>query len=255
MKDQPIILSGPMVLATLEDRKTQTRRVIIPQPPPDPDEVFFWVQSDPVSAKIAPSGFWARKHGAAGYLRFVAKCRYGQPDDRLWVRETWRIGAWDEDAGRICVDYQADNSARRDWLEVSDDHDGEKFNRYWMQTCDELEAKGIKRDGNGDYHWKPGESPCRWRPSIFMPRWASRITLEVTKIRTERLQQISEEDAKAEGAKPAFESDDDGLVDRHPSYRNGFKCLWDSLNAKRAFGWDVNPWVGVLEFRIQESAA
>lgn len=85
-----------------------------------------------------------------------------------------------------------------------------------------------------------------WRPSIFMPRWASRITLEITGVRVERLQDITEEDAKEEGVPPMIFSD--GGYGK-PDYRDGFRQLWDSINAKRGFGWDVNPWVWVIEFR------
>lgn len=79
-----------------------------------------------------------------------------------------------------------------------------------------------------------------WRPSIFMPRWASRLTLEITDIRVERLQDISEEDAKAEGV---------GLSNIMSSYQRDFQFLWNSINAKRGFGWDVNPWVWAVSFR------
>lgn len=98
-----------------------------------------------------------------------------------------------------------------------------------------------------------GEQSVRWRPSIFMPRWASRITLELTAVRVERVQDISEDDAKAEGVIEQFRAvvlRPDGGPDYHipNSYRGGFANLWDSLNAKRGFGWDKNPWVWVLTF-------
>jgi len=79
-----------------------------------------------------------------------------------------------------------------------------------------------------------------WKPSIFMPRWASRINLEITDIRVERVQEISEDDATAEGAT---------INMGFPTSRCWFRCTWDSLNAKRSYGWDVNPWVWVISFR------
>jgi hypothetical protein len=82
------------------------------------------------------------------------------------------------------------------------------------------------------------------KPSIFMPRWASRITLEITEVRVERLQEISEEDARAEGVRPVNEQ-----VELLGEYRIGYVKLWDSLNAKRGLGWDKNPWVWAIAFR------
>ena len=98
-----------------------------------------------------------------------------------------------------------------------------------------------------------GEYPARlkdthvWRPSIFMPRWASRITLKITGVRVERLQDISEDDAIAEGAIPVSGFNSDGS-NGPTTYIDAFADLWDSINAKRGFGWDANPWVFVLGF-------
>jgi len=105
-----------------------------------------------------------------------------------------------------------------------------------------------------------GEYPARlkdthvWRPSIFMPRWASRITLNITEVRAERLQDISEEDAIAEGVTgphdvwyPAFRVPGDSKP-RYSSAKSAFTDLWDSINAKRGFGWDTNPWVWAISF-------
>ena len=162
--------------------------------------------------------------------------------DRLWVRETWRIGAWDEDTSRIAIDYRSNNYARIEWLEIPDDDDGEKFNQYWIQTCDELATKGIKPDTNGKYRWKPGQSPCRWRSSRYMPRWAARIYLESTAdARLEKVQEITIENAKAEGVTPV------GVKGDGRRWRGGFRDLWDSLNPKSP--WKDNPEVVVLEFR------
>jgi hypothetical protein len=92
----------------------------------------------------------------------------------------------------------------------------------------------------------------KWRPSIFMPRWASRITLKITDVRVERLQDISEDSAMAEGAQKYGETPDGELLFDVGSYRYGFKLLWDSINAKRGYGWDANPYVWVIEFRRVE---
>lgn len=195
-----------MVHALLAGTKTQTRRVCKPQPETDPvDDSFSWNNST---------------RGICGaQQRFLndfmlPSCPYGQPDDRLWVRETWQhsnhpFGPLDK---TCAIFYRADYSA--------DPHgmDGEK-------------------SPEGKYR--------QWRPSIHMPRWASRITLEITGVRIERLQEISEADAEAEGA-PAL-SHFNGYDIKH---LNGFIALWEQINGPGS--WAANPWVWVVEFkRIQ----
>jgi hypothetical protein len=231
MKERPILFSAPMVRAILDGTKTQTRRVLVKQP----------LDIIPMKGKMTGVqwvGLTKRQPDPKG---LVFRCRLGVPGDRLWVRETWRVGAWNEEEGLISVDYLANNCARREWLSVGD---GELFERLWIQSSDDASDAGLKCGDEG-YKWKPGESPCRWRPSIFMSRWASRITLEVTCVRVERLQEISEEDAKAEGITAPMYPPGNGKA----TYRLAYLHLWDSLNAKRGFGWDKNPWVWAITFR------
>jgi len=199
MNEKPILFSGPMVRAILEGRKTQTRRIVKPQP-------FDGV----VYCNAAPG--WAQPYvDDGGMYGPPIECPYGEPGARLWVRETWR-----DQPGAI--EYRAD-------------------------TCNDGPA-----DGSAD-----AESP-KWRPSIFMPRAASRITLEITAIRVERLQDITEEDAEAEGIEREFRTvvmRPDGGPDYHIplSYRGGIANKWDEINGKRA-SWDSNPWVWVVEFNL-----
>jgi hypothetical protein len=164
-------------------------------------------------------------------------CPYGQPGDRLWVRETWRIGAWNEDEGEIAVDYMADNHSRREWLQVPKK---DEFEKYWMQCCDDCAKASIQFDEEGIYQWPVGQSPCRTRPSIFMPRWASRITLEITNVRVERLNSISVSDAIQEGYNGSIADSID------PSIK-WFSALWEEINGPGS--WDANPWVWVIEFK------
>lgn len=143
-------------------------------------------------------------------------CPYGKPGDHLWVRERHKLTAFE--SGRARVEYL-------DGTEV----------------------------------WRvPARLPVgcskKWRPSIHMPRWASRITLELTEVCVERLQDITEEDAQAEGVAepaPAHGRWCDPAKGRegHWSYRKPFAEVWDSLNKARGFGWDKNPFVWVLSFR------
>ena len=143
---------------------------------------------------------------------------YGKPGDRLWVRETWATAA--------TFDHMKPSNIPKGqhiWCTVEDDSDF-------------VVSAG---------HWRG-----KTRPSIFMPRWASRITLEIKSIRVERLQEISEEDAKAEG----MELTPVGTATW--SNRQSFQVLWDSINANRKdkqgnplpYTWDDNPWVWVVEF-------
>jgi len=147
----------------------------------------------------------------------------------LWVREAWRP-LWDDadKPGGLgdCVQYRADMSKRKPLLKDIGFDDGMKFDEMCDESCPEP----------------------RWRPSIHMPRWARRITLEVTGIRVERVQDISVADCIAEGIAPVRK-----LCPGFNGYEHGeiidFRCLWDSINAARGYGWKVNPWVWVISFR------
>lgn len=235
MKERPILFSAPMVRGLLDGTKTQTRRVA--------KKVNF------VSSGGAALDF------SDNDIKEVL-CPYGQPGDRLWVRETWRIGAWNEDAGQVAVDYMASEPAKTPWITVPEKSEnmygfngGSLFEKYWIQSTDDCIESTLSSDDNGRYHWEPGQSPCRIRPSIFMPRWASRITLEITDVRVERLQDISAADAQAEGIVP----DGDGgwhLADtRHymGDPISSYASLWEYINGPDS--WDLNPWVWVIEFR------
>lgn len=234
MKERPILFSGPMVRAILEGRKTQTRRVVKPQPYVVPyndaygniEEALFWRHPEPEED-------WPMRH----------HCPFGKPGDRLWVKETWQYYGWTED-GEPFIRYAADGKSKL--KRVNSYEWGEKI---W----DIFSYLSAPENYNIDNHARDR----RWRPSIHMPRWASRITLRITDIRVERLQDISDRgpsnDCTAEGVYHG------GL--KVPTYEEwhwrGFnsaeKCmfrdLWDSINGKRSgCSWDDNPWVWVVEF-------
>jgi hypothetical protein len=152
----------------------------------------------------------------------VAMCPYGVPGDRLWVREAWRTSEkLDKSNATEIAAKCADAGYRAPWSPIEYLVDGER--RNWTGP-----------------EWG---SPGRVRSSRFMPRWASRLTLEVVSVRVERVRDISEYDALAEGVS--------GWVydERCETARDGFRVLWDTINAARGFGWAQNPWVWVLEFR------
>jgi len=175
------------------------------------------------------------------------KTLWKTPGDQLWVRETWKPGAWLADDGLIAIDYKASPEiTSTPWVQIPDDYDGEKFNSLWISLCNELHSKGIEPYDDEQYHWEHGKSPLKWRSSIFMPRWASRITLEIISVKIERLQDVSEEDAVAEGMfEPYGCRSESGL---NYEMRSQFKNCWDSINRKK-YPWESNPWVWVIEFK------
>ena len=223
MTERPILFSGPMVRAILDGRKTHTRRVVKPQPSKD---INFIVH--------AHSGMFLSyikdKYGQEDELF----CPYGTPGDRLWVRETWCHKA--DDGAMV---YNADGNLDSSCVHFA--ADGE-------------DVRCVDGDGFQDWN-KDGTEKSPWKPSIHMPRWASRITLEITGVRVERVQDIGEDDARAEGV-TAAEGAIEGLSGHFYlpclPHRMGFMRLWDSINAKRGHGWDLNSWVWVVEFRRVE---
>lgn len=194
MKERPILFSGPMVRAILDGRKTQTRRIVKPQP--TGCEPYRCERYCP--AIVRPDGELDAGPEVFGCYsddgEWGVRCPYGGPGDRLWVRERWAaVKGFD-----------------------------------WYRPRDIPRNATITYAGHGDTACANGIG--KWRPSIHMPRWASRITLDVEAVRVERLQDITDEDAAAEGVE----------------YRTVFAELWESINGRGS--WDLNPWVWVVEF-------
>jgi hypothetical protein len=231
MKERPILMNSTSVQAILAGRKTQTRRVIKPQPElgkPWKD----WVV-DPTEVDI-PNAY----------------CPHGISGDRLWCRETWAI-------------------TYEEWEHYDTDlgPEANAFLTVWtgkkptLETLKKLDMGGLTY--RADYPDREGPLTCDmvWRSSIHMPRWASRILLEITDVRVERVQDISMADAIGEGC-----PEEHYHATRHPVFddmkrlvQSGavgpvawFSHLWDSINAKRGYGWEVNPWCWVLEFKVIE---
>jgi len=220
VKERPILFSGPMVRAILEGRKTMTRRVIKEFPLSGYRWGGWIVESsnrkETGMATVVPEE--NSKYCCTG--KIGAHCPYGQPGDRLWVRETWKCDSF-MDGSNFGIRYIADNEFH------SCSSDLTKWLPLWEKHADKL------------------------RPSIFMPRWASRITLELSAVRVERLQDISEEDAKAEGCIAWRGVPGDG----ERTARQAFITIWDSINAERGYSWESNPWIWVIEFKRIEATA
>lgn len=208
MKERPMIFNAEMVRAILDGRKTQTRRLVNPEP--DSPQLL--------EARTAESGCVYAIHANRSNVhqgRFRWDCPFGKPGDRIWVRETWARYNIDQDSHDMA--YRA--TTPEDWPEEG-----------------------------------------RWRPSIHMPRWASRITLEITGVRVERLQSISDEDVDAEGfagdyptsALPALFPGEPSDWS-HLSMRDCYGVLWKSIYGEES--WQSNPWVWVIEFKRIEGGA
>jgi hypothetical protein len=214
-----------MVRAILAGKKTQARRVVNPQPSAETSAVEW----NSVASAFVPWRLGFPTPGSGHRTGDPMRCPYGAPGDTLWVRETWRAVERAEDA-LDGVLFAADGAF------VPIDPTPAAAER-WMEAYD-----------NGRH----GE---HWRPSIFMPRWASRLTLRVTGVRVERLQEISEEDARAEGMERGrYEREtSDGLESGVPgTYRAAFAAGWDSINGSK-HPWASNPYVWVVSFERVES--
>jgi hypothetical protein len=173
------------------------------------------------------------------------KCPYGAVGDRLYVREKWRVVGW-HDGEAFLIEY-ADGTKLED---AGDDYD-DAYECLILQCCEDCDKVGIKPDNDGIYSWPEDVSaPTRWRPSIHMPKWASRIWLEITDIRAERVQDISAEDAIAEGW--PRHSEIFPTINPGNKALSWFQKLWDSINAKRGCGWENNCWVWVISFKVLE---
>lgn len=227
MKEHPILFKTEMVQAILNGHKSQTRRIITPQNSIVGEGKVDWndfcwdgtevykdtCQHGHTEIHKAPLPF-------ADGIKLHVPYKYSEDCTIYRIYPKWDIGdrLWVKETFLIATDnsiiYRADNNMER--------HEG------------------------------------IWRPSIFMPRWASRITLEITDIRVQRIQDITEEDAIAEGAQAGyilasptiFHKGLPGYTETPKDYRMGYMRLWDSINLKRGYGWDNNPYVWVISFKV-----
>ena len=222
MSDKPILLSGPMVRALLDGRKTQTRRILKPQP--DMAKI-----SQPCHPEPRGNGrwVWMACDDRPGYSFATAdfKVRF-EKGDRLYVRETWQ--GFNETRGAV-IAYKA--------------------------TCDGDSFDFAAEDGAVQRL-----TVKKWRPGIHMPRWASRLTLTVTDVRVQRLQEISPEDARDEGVDRRSKSVRQFWLfgataeEREAIYLRAcvweYEQLWNDING--AGSWTANPWIVALTFTVEQ---
>jgi hypothetical protein len=236
IKERPILFNAEMVRAILDGRKSQTRRVVKPQPSfpfgvkqivlvDDPwhNDAFVGTPAEGMMGDgPREKQFHCEDYAGNLVARFDATCPYGQPGDRLWVKETWQ-------------------HLHNDGSPLERLPDWEKTPVHCFYRADESDPTALPVSG-------------KWRPSIHMPRWASRITLEITEVRAERVQEISEGDAKAEGCGLGCTVKSERFGRYMSAGQYAFAELWDSINANRGLGWEANPWVWVIGFRKLERA-
>lgn len=241
MKQIGILFQPEMVRANVAGRKWMTRRLRALQPiNSDPDRWHLW---QPKVSEETGEWAWSTNplQGEKGEIVHI-KCPYGKAGDVMWQRETWQP-IW-------ATEKRPPNGFKSP----------EGWNIGYPATDGVQEFIDMNTDSMSD--------ACR--PSIHMPRWASRFVRPITRIRCERVQSITEADAQAEGAplnrwyrpvgKPEGDSYNLGAIgstynatwDRS-CYRNGFASLWDSIHAENGHGWDRNPWVWVIEYAKQET--
>lgn len=228
MKERPILFSAPMARAILDGRKTVTRRVVASEHAADCDVWAFDEACGEWEGGVYGDG------GAIAHGMFMPP-RYGVPGDRLYVKEAcWIWGRWTLNG--------LTDTGRQKWRFRAEPEHRVRFDRPVSVARRASPQPGF--DG------LPG---WIYRHARFMPRWASRITLDVVSVRVERVQEITEEDARAEGARPlAGEAVYESLLGSgtwNESARGWFAELWESINGARGAGWDANPWVFRVEFR------
>ncbi|HBY4594386.1 TPA: hypothetical protein MIU51_10930 [Klebsiella pneumoniae] len=229
MTERGMIFNGEMVRAILDGRKTQTRRIMKLQPKPSKSRPGdFWFSSKKLESMVHVSDLAPGNSPIADYHLFIQEhcCPFGAVGDRIWVREAFRVHSRATDVATLV--YKA--SERNSWTEQT--------NRVPVAVCN-----------------KPA-TPEKWTPSLHMPRWASRILLEITDVRVERLNTISEEDATSEGVPPAG-----SLLPDYPgtfltpkgdfaTAKVAFQRLWESIYGEES--WKANGWVWVIEFKRVE---
>lgn len=249
MTERGMIFNAEMVRAILDGRKTQTRRIMKVQP--ESNQLGLLLITDSTKHSDIGKYHWAESNATGNHVRSkLFSCPFGAVGDRIWVRETWAI-LGNEDG--CCID----------WEEKLCKADERSAARICRASCEQRPGNyglwSIPDDADWKPHTKDYQYEGAWRPSIHMPRWASRILLEITDVRVEQLNAISEEDATAEGVPPAG-----SLLPDYPgtfltpkgdfaTAKVAFQRLWESIYGEES--WKANGWVWVISFKRVEGGA
>ncbi len=223
MTDRPILFNGAMVRALLDGSKTQTRRPLKPQPYVPYPYYDTTIDHHPVEFE-RDGGLWIPSSGGTSgnlpYRGTPIKCPYGVPGDRLWVQEAFALSKSDPDSG-------ADTRYSADW----------DVPVYRADVPSSMTSPS---------------AVTSWKPSVHMPRWASRITLEVIGVRVERVASVSEADAESEGIRKGAGGNwlDYQAEGCFYSARHSFASLWDSIYSEPGLRWEDSPWVWAVDFKV-----
>jgi hypothetical protein len=257
-KEIPILFSTPMVQAILEGRKTQTRRIMKPQPVVGENE-WKWVGTRPKAKRASGAiSAWGPNVSPSDCFVLAGSCPCGRPGDLLWVRETWRPINWDADEGTVNVEYKDRFTHEVEMFA----HDLSKVDDFITKLADKMDKKCEptvnEEEEYFSYTKEQIDKFMPWKPSIHMPKAAARIWLEVVSVKVERLQDISRDDSIAEGVSHfnhGYGGSPQGVW--YNDYEHGgghtmgpyqsFRGLWKTINGPES--WKANPWVWVVEFR------
>ena len=236
MKERGMIFNSEMVRAILDGRKTQTRRIMKVQP--ESNQLGLLLITDSTKHSDIGKYHWAESNATGNHVRSkLFSSPFGAVGERIWVRETWAT-LGNEDG--CYVDWE-DNLCKGDERSAA---------RIYRASCEQRPGDYGLWSIPDDAYWKPHTKEHKfegaWRPSIHMPRWASRILLEITDVRVERLKSISDRDALREGCSAADMKSGDCVADV-------FARLWASIYGSDS--WNANPWVWVIEFKRVEGGA
>ena len=248
MKERGMIFNSEMVRAILDGRKTQTRRIMKVQP--ESNQLGLLLITDSTKHSDIGKYHWAESNATGNHVRSkLFSSPFGAVGERIWVRETWATLGNEEGC---YVDWE-DNLCKGDERSAA---------RIYLASCEQRPGDYGLWSIPDDAYWKPHTKEHKfegaWRPSIHMPRWASRILLEITDVRVERLNAISEEDARAEGiidggCLNCGEPEPCGCANPEPDATDAFAYLWQSIYGQD--NWNANPWVWVIEFKRVEGGA